>query len=511
VPAGFRPALGALLLLAGTAAWAPCLANDRPLWIEAVDHGAYERAAGELVLPLSALVGLLEGGELAYLERRGSAGRAGAFARALAAERDAARLRSRTLQRYLPPSARLPLLELERKIDACLAAARAGGAAAGVEPARAALAAAEELQDALRARPGPDGEPPSVGLVPAGSSPVLESLDGLDAAAALACSFALLLVCTGSRSPRTWLAAAMIALCGGAVVELAALPGAPGAGERDWKRALAEGELAVERLVLPPLAWGPAETDLSAALCPPSWGPAGGEGPSAGAHALGTDALGRDILARVIWGGRASLAVGVASAALLLAVGVAVGALAGFHGGRVDLALSRSIEVFQCFPAFFLIVTAAALIPERRLHPLLALVLAIALVNWTWVARLVRAEFLRAREQDYVAAARSLGFSSARIAFGHVLPNVIGPVQVAAAFAVASGVLIESGVSFLGFGVRPPMPSWGALLGESRSLEHWWLVVFPGLAIFATVLATYALGESLRGALDPRESRGAVP
>jgi peptide/nickel transport system permease protein len=196
--------------------------------------------------------------------------------------------------------------------------------------------------------------------------------------------------------------------------------------------------------------------------------------------------------------------VGLVSAALLLALGVTVGALAGYHGGRVDLVLSRVIEVVQCFPTFFLIVTAVALIPERRLHPLFAVVIVIALVGWTGVARLVRAEFLRARELDYVAAARSLGFSSTRIAFGHVLPNVLGPVLVAAAFAVASGMLIESGVSFLGFGVRHPVPSWGALLSESRSLEHWWLQLFPGLLIFAAVLSTHVLGEALRERLDPR-------
>jgi peptide/nickel transport system permease protein len=238
---------------------------------------------------------------------------------------------------------------------------------------------------------------------------------------------------------------------------------------------------------------GFGETRLEESLRPPS-----------GRHPLGTDRLGRDVLVRLLWGGRASLAAAVASAALLLSVGVAVGALAGFHGGRVDLVLSRVIEVFQCFPTFLLIVTAVALIPEQSLPPLLALVLVIALVNWTGVARLVRAEFLRARELDYVAAARALGFSTPRIVFGHVLPNVLGPVQVAAAFALGSGVLIESGVSFLGFGVRHPVPSWGSLLSESRTLEHWWLVCFPGLAIFAAVLGTHVLGETLREALEPR-------
>ena len=181
-----------------------------------------------------------------------------------------------------------------------------------------------------------------------------------------------------------------------------ARPLAPATGERDWKGALAAGELEGARAALPPIFMGFGETHLAEALRAPS-----------GGHPLGTDGLGRDVLVRLLWGGRASLAVAFASAALLLSVGVALGALAGFHGGRVDLLLARVIEVFQCFPTFLLIVTAAALIPEQRLHPLVALVLVIALVNWTGVARLVRAEFLRARELDYVAAARAHGLLGA--------------------------------------------------------------------------------------------------
>ena len=200
-----------------------------------------------------------------------------------------------------------------------------------------------------------------------------------------------------------------------------------------------------------------------------------------------------------------SLVVGVVSAALVLLIGVLAGGLAGYHGGWTDRVISRVIEVVQCFPAFFLIVTVVALIPDQRLHPLLAVVGVIALVHWTSIARLVRAEFLRARELDYVAAARAQGLAPRRIIFGHVLPNVLGPVLVAGAFAVASGLLIESGVSFLGFGVRHPIPSWGALLSESRSLEHWWLQIFPGLVIFATVLSIHVLGDALRVASDVPE------
>jgi peptide/nickel transport system permease protein len=191
---------------------------------------------------------------------------------------------------------------------------------------------------------------------------------------------------------------------------------------------------------------------------------------------------------------------------LLVAIGVLVGAVAGYAGGRVDLLLSRLIEIVQSIPAFFLILTVVALVPARELHPILAIVIVIALVRWTGVARLVRAELLRERELDFVAAARASGASASRILFRHLLPNAIAPVLVAATFAVAGGILTESAISFLGFGIRHPVPSWGSLLNESRAAEYWWVQVFPGLLIFVTVFCYNVVGEGVRDALDPRMS-----
>jgi peptide/nickel transport system permease protein len=221
-------------------------------------------------------------------------------------------------------------------------------------------------------------------------------------------------------------------------------------------------------------------------------------------HALGTDILGRDLLVRALHGGRISLAVGLVSTALLVLIGVVVGSLAGYFGGWVDVLLSRTIEVVQSIPAFFLILTAVALVPERELNPIFTIVIVIGLIRWTGVARLVRGEFLRLKEQEFVLAARALGLPHSRIIFRHVLPNALGPVLVAAAFAVASGILTESAISFLGFGVKHPIPSWGALLNESRAAEQWWLQVFPGALIFLTVLSYNLVGEGFRDALDPR-------
>ena len=565
-----RLAAWALFFLYGSAALAPFVASDEPYWVEAVDRGAYRRARTELERPLRAVVDLLEVGEAGFLERVRPTSRIRDFQAALEAEAQALRLRTGTMRRYLPAGGDALLARTEAELDAALSHARAGDGAAAAAEAHAALASGRLAKESLIAEPA-DAEagprvpgPPGVSLRAVRSLPLAAALGG-SAVAGAVLWFGLL---------GLWVLRRRVARPGRACLVLLGLSGAAGfAWERadglrarlaggegtlvaatDWKRALASGELEVTALHLPPLYFAYDETNLREAYRAPTWTAEGapdseavdgaearaataGHGPPAppagapvaqgepGAavarpgeppfdhplrHPLGTDGLGRDLLVRLLHGGRVSLAVGLASAALLLALGIAVGALAGLHGGRVDRALSRVIEVVRCFPTFFLIVTVVALIPEQRLHPLFAVVLVIALVGWTGVARLVRAEFLRARELDYVAAARSLGFSSWRIAFGHVLPNVLGPVLVAAAFAVASGVLIESGVSFLGFGVRHPVPSWGALLSESRSLEHWWLQVFPGLAIFAVVLATHVLGEALRARLDPRDLERSV-
>lgn len=221
-------------------------------------------------------------------------------------------------------------------------------------------------------------------------------------------------------------------------------------------------------------------------------------------HLAGVDELGRDFLTRLVWGGRISLTVGILSALLLTVIGVVFGSIAGYFGGRIDVAIMRLIEILQAIPAFFLILMTMAFIPADVISPIFAIVIVIALIRWTGVARLVRGEFLRLREQEFVIAAQALGFSNRRTIFRHVLPNAMGPVLVSAAFAVAAGILTESAVSFLGFGIRPPEASWGSLVNESKNASNWWIQLFPGVLIFITVTCYNLVGDAVRDALDPK-------
>ena len=237
--------------------------------------------------------------------------------------------------------------------------------------------------------------------------------------------------------------------------------------------------------------YDPSATEVSAQL----------QGPSRG-HWLGTDQLGRDAFSRMMHGARVSLMVGFVAVGIALTIGILVGAMAGYFGGWVDNLLMRLVDVVIAFPSFFLILTVVALLKPSFWNVMVV----IGLTGWTGTARFVRAEFLSIKEREYVQSARALGAGHRRIIFRHMLPNALAPVLVSATLGVAGAILTESGLSFLGFGVQPPLPTWGNILTEGRLyiFDAWWLTVFPGLAILLTVLAFNLFGEGLRDALDPR-------
>lgn len=223
-------------------------------------------------------------------------------------------------------------------------------------------------------------------------------------------------------------------------------------------------------------------------------------------HWLGTDDIGRDILAGIIHGTRTALSIGFIAMGIALAIGISVGVIAGYFGGWVDLVLSRLIEIVISLPTFFLIITIVALVQDIVYTGRILLVMAvIGLTNWTTVARLIRGEVLRIRSLDYITAAEALGFSTMRILIYHILPNAIAPVLVAAAFGIANAVLTESALSFLGFGVPPTVVTWGSMLFRARAdVSAWWMGLFPGLMIFLTVSSYNIIGDALRDATDPR-------
>ncbi|MBN1256732.1 MAG: ABC transporter permease [Planctomycetes bacterium] len=255
--------------------------------------------------------------------------------------------------------------------------------------------------------------------------------------------------------------------------------------------------------VFPLIPYGPFEQGFGNRIPPTWWSESRAEGENTTYHVLGTDNAGRDVLVRIIHGARVSLAVGIVSVFVATAIGIFIGAIAGYFGGRIDILLSRAIEIMMCFPTFFLILTIIAIMDERSI---LNIVLVIGCTSWTGVARLVRGEVLKQRGLDYVTASIALGASSLRTIFRHLLPNSIAPVLVSITFGIASSILMESGLSFLGFGVDIPTASWGELLKQAREAPtiYWWLVMFPGAPIFFTVTIYNLVGEGLRDAMDPR-------
>jgi len=231
---------------------------------------------------------------------------------------------------------------------------------------------------------------------------------------------------------------------------------------------------------------------------------AGSTAPGLG-HPFGTDQLNRDILSRVVTGARISLGVALLAVALSMTLGAAVGLVSGYLGGVVDAALMRLVDGALAIPRLFILLLVLA-VWERV--PVLALILLIGATGWFATSRIVRAEVLRLREEAYVRAAEALGARRRRIIFRHLLPNVVGPLLVTATLAVGDVILLEAGLSFLGLGIQPPMPSWGGMILDSKEVlvSAPWAGIFPGLAIVITVLSANLFGDALRDAVDPRSA-----
>jgi peptide/nickel transport system permease protein len=219
-------------------------------------------------------------------------------------------------------------------------------------------------------------------------------------------------------------------------------------------------------------------------------------------HPLGTDQLGRDVLSRMLYGARVSLAVGFVSVGIAAAIGIVLGALAGYHGGTTDAMVMRLVDLMLVFPRFFLLLAVLAFLRPS----IWTIMTVIGLTGWMSVARLVRAEFLSLKEREFVLWSQSIGATAFRIIWRHILPNAMAPVLVAMTLGIPAAILTESGLSFLGLGVQPPHATWGNILNEGKDAIEigWWLSVYPGLAILVTVLSYNLLGEGIRDALDPR-------
>jgi peptide/nickel transport system permease protein len=234
--------------------------------------------------------------------------------------------------------------------------------------------------------------------------------------------------------------------------------------------------------------------------------PAGEAGHPSRYNLFGTDTRGVDVFAQMVHGATIALLVGFVSMGIAGSIGVTLGAIAGFAGGWADMLISRLVEVVMCVPTLVLILALLAVVEKPTIWHMMAI---IGCTGWTSIARLTRAEFLKLKQTDFIVAARALGVPRLRIVFRHILPNALAPILVPITFGIAAAILIESGLSFLGFGTPPPNPSWGTLLNSGRNNSQlWWLWAFPGTAIFLAVLAYNLIGEGLQSATDPRLREG---
>ncbi|WP_270648128.1 oligopeptide ABC transporter permease [Paeniclostridium hominis] len=226
--------------------------------------------------------------------------------------------------------------------------------------------------------------------------------------------------------------------------------------------------------------------------------------PPSGEHLLGTDDLGRDVLARLLYGGRVSLLVGVFATMLQVMIGTILGVLAGYFGGAIDAIIMRIVDIVMCFPFFIVAIALAAIVGPSVVN----LIIIIAILSWTDIARIVRSEVLSIKERDFIMASKAIGFNNLDIILKHIIPNVLSSILVATTLSMATAILMEASLSFLGMGVKPPMPSWGNMLTAAQNMRtlssEWWLWIPPGFMIIISVLAINFLGEGLRRKLDPK-------
>lgn len=470
-----------ILVLIVVSTFAPFLANDRPIWYSGVNRSEYNESRRTIGVVMRDLINKADTSRLhaipVHVERMGWSLEADKAEELRAMEAEIADLSATANQ----PDVKAKLREIRTKFRR------------------------EFDQDNLR-------------LVSQSRSPVIDSLNGLDLAFMLFNVVLLSFPLWRWQLRRMELRSQTISWATFGI--LAVLPITAGLvmyafdtesiDQTDYKEGMlaedSDGTESVmyESIIWPPIRYGLDENNLDKKYVRPlEYSSDGQEGVGRWDHAhyLGTDGLGRDLLCRMIWGGRVSLSVGVVAVSIYVTIGIIIGSIAGYFRGWTDLFVSRIVEIVICFPTFFLILTIIAFLGPSIFN----IMIVIGLIGWTGVARLVRGEFLRLGEQEFVLAGRSLGYSSLRIIFRHILPNAMGPVLVSATFGIAGAILTESALSFLGMGITVPKPSWGGILNAGRGAHFApWITYFPGIAIFVTITAYNLVGETLRDAADPR-------